>query len=65
MHYSNRQLETELARLAAERAAGPADVELPAELPREAFEPSPEVIEFVQTVQSYEARTAHLNVGTY
>ena len=65
MHYSNRQLEVELARLAAERAAGPSDVELPAELPREAFEPSPDVIEFVQTVQNYEAQTADLDIGTY
>ena len=66
MHYSNRQLEVELSRLAAERAErAPAEAHLPAELPHEVFEPSPEVIEFVRTVQEYEQQTAHLNVGTY
>ncbi len=66
MHYSNYKLETELSRLATERAAGRgAGVELPAELPREAFQPSAEVIEFVRKIQDYEQQTAHVNVGTY
>lgn len=66
MHYSNQKLAAELSRLAAERAAGrEVEVKLPAELPREAFQPSADVIEFVRKIQDYEKKTAHLNVGEY
>ncbi len=66
MHYSNRQLEVELQKLAEDAKAGHrAPVELPASLPAEAFQPLPEVIEFVRSFREYEQRTAHLNVGTY
>ena len=66
MHYSNQKLAAELSRLATERAAGrEVEVKLPAELPREAFQPSQDVVEFVRTIQDYERQTAHVNVGKY
>ena len=66
MHYSNRQLEVELQKLADDAKAGHRTaIDLPAELPPEAFRPLPEVIEFVRRFREYEQQTAHLNVGTY
>ena len=62
MHYSNQQLEAELQKIVEENKS---EVNLPDQLPADAFKPLPEVEEFVREYREYQEQTADLNIGTY
>jgi hypothetical protein len=66
MHYTNRQLEAELQKIAEEENGQiRTEASLPVALPLDAYEPLPEVEDFVREYRDYQLQTEQLDVGDY